>query len=123
MKITVTESDEYRVGYVEPTRRLPVCIAHRQGTTLRPPFGMDDMPVRLAGEYRQSTDGRIKEWHPLVCRYDLQMMMTWGSYKAIRCLKTEDDLVDGFSLREALALEGENPDHWPNERRGLNQLS
>ena len=79
------------------------------GTRTDPPHGLNDLPIRVTGEWCSTADLSYKEWHARATPYELEVMMKWGSYKAMLGMMMEQYVVDGFNQREALALARENP--------------
>jgi hypothetical protein len=111
MRFTSVEGPEEprKVPWPTGTRTLPVVRAHRMGTRTDPPYGLDDLPIKITGEYCSTKDGTVTEWHARASVYELEVMMKWGNYKAMLGMFMEQYIVDGLGMREALALAKENP--------------
>lgn len=60
------------------------CRAHRGVLDANGrPFGFDDLPVRISGEYvREVRRGKAGPWsfRPRGCPYDLEKLVTWDVY-------------------------------------------
>lgn len=96
--------------FLTNTRQLPINI--RRGHAIDDQWGWCDLPIRLTERARQ-VGGTVREpvlgWESGVTPYELQVMMVWGSHKAMLGMMSEQDVVEGVGLRAALALARENP--------------
>lgn len=106
MRIRVGES---HAELFERTRTLPINI--RRGQSIdHDIWGWCDLPIRLNDAHSTHRD-EMGVWYddPTPSPYELQVMMVWGSYKAMLGMMAEGDVVEGMGVRVALALVRENP--------------
>lgn len=90
--------------FLRVKRQIP--LTARRGHAVENQWGWCDLPIRLSDAHDEYGD-------KLDCRpYELQVMMTWGSWKAMMGMMSEGDVVEGMGVRVGLALARENPETW-----------
>lgn len=94
--------------WLSEERQLPIGI--RRGHAIDDEWGWCDLPVRFNDSLVEKRDDYgVFESLPEPSPYDLQVMMVWGSHKAMLGMMAEQDMIEGVGLRVALALARENP--------------
>lgn len=95
--------------YLTRTRQLPVNI-HRGHSVDHDVWGWCDLPIRLYDAPTVKRDLYGEYYEPASpSPYELQVMMVWGSWKAMLGMMSEQDVVEGMGVRVALGLARENP--------------